>query len=323
MTAPKLFLTRRWPGEVERYLAERYDLTVNMHDAALDERELREALSSFDAVCPTVSDRLSAEVLVADKQRLRILGNYGVGVSHIDLDACRRRGIVVTNTPDVLSDCTADLAIALLLMVARRTGEGERLVRSNAWHGWRPTHLLGARVTGKTLGLIGFGRIGQAVATRAHHAFGMRVLYHSRRRISAEIETTSNARYCASVDELLAAADFVSLHCPGGAETYHLLDERCLSRMKRSAFLINTSRGEVVDEKALAHALRDRRIAGAGLDVYEREPRIEEELYALENVVMLPHLGSATLETRVAMGMRVAQNLDRFFAGLDPSDRVA
>jgi lactate dehydrogenase-like 2-hydroxyacid dehydrogenase len=211
----------------------------------------------------------------------------------------------------------------LMLMVARRTGEGERQVRAHEWQGWAPTRMIGAALTGKTLGLVGFGRIGQATAQKAHHGFGMRIRYYSRKRASAQVEARSGAQHCASLDDLLENSDFVSLHCPGGAETRHLLDAARLDRMKSSAFLINTARGEVVDEAALANALRNRVIAGAGLDVYEHEPRVPEAFQELENVVLLPHLGSATLETRVAMGMRVAENLERFFAGLEPADRVA
>jgi len=322
MPTPKILLTRRWPSEVEHYLSQRYDVTINGHDTPADAAALKAALASYDAVCPTVTDKLNADVLAAGG-RVKILGNYGVGVSHIDLPSCKRLGIVVTNTPDVLTDATAEIAVTLMLMAARRAGEGERQVRDHKWGGWAPTRMIGADVTGKTLGLVGFGRIGQATAQKAHHGFGMPVLYYSRKRAAPEVEARTGGQHCASLDELLERADFVSLHCPGGAETRHLLNAARLDRMKRSAFLINTARGEVVDEAALADALRNRVIAGAGLDVYENEPRVPEAFLGLENVVLLPHLGSATLETRVAMGMRVAENLERFFAGLEPGDRVA
>ena len=324
MPTPKVLLTRRWPGEVEHHLSQRYDLTINDRDTPMDAAALKAALASYDAVCPTVTDKLSAEVLAAAAGgRVKILGNYGVGVSHIDLQACKRLGVAVTNTPNVLTEATAEIAILLMLMTARRAGEGERQVRDHRWDGWAPTRMIGAAVTGKTLGLVGFGRIGQATAQKAHHGFGMRVLYWSRKRAPADVEARTGGEYCASLDDLLERSDFVSLHCPGGAETRHLLNAARLDRMKSSAFLINTARGEVVDEAALATALRDRVIAGAGLDVYEHEPRVPESFMGLENVVLLPHLGSATLETRVAMGMRVAENLERFFAGLEPGDRVA
>jgi lactate dehydrogenase-like 2-hydroxyacid dehydrogenase len=324
MPTPKVLLTRRWPSEVEHYLSQRYDLTVNDQDTPMEAAALRAALAANDAVCPTVTDKLTADILAAASTgKLKILGNYGVGFSHIDIAACKRLGITVTNTPDILTDATAELAITLMLMTARRTGEGERQVRANQWPGWAPTRMIGADVTGKTLGLIGFGRIGQSTARKAHHGFGMKILYYSRKRASSEVEARTGGQHCAGLNDLLERADFVSLHCPGGAETRHLLDAARLDRMKRTAFLINTARGEVVDESALAEALRNRVIAGAGLDVYEHEPRVPEAFIGLENVVLLPHLGSATLETRVAMGMRVAENLERFFAGLEPGDRVA
>jgi len=321
---PKLLLTRRWPHEVEHYLSQRYDVTLNEHDTPLDAAALKAALTTYDAICPTVTDKLTAEVLAsAAGGKARILGNYGVGVSHIDLQACKRLGIAVTNTPDVLTDATAEIALALMLMVARRAGEGERQVRAQRWEGWAPTRMIGAALTGKTLGLVGFGRIGQATARKAHHGFGMRTLYYSRKPASAGIEAATGGQHCAVLEDLLEQSDFVSLHCPGGTETRHLLSGPRLQRMKASAFLINTARGEVVDEAALADALRQGVIAGAGLDVYEHEPRVPQVLLGLENVVLLPHLGSATLETRVAMGMRVAENLERFFAGQEPHDRVA
>jgi lactate dehydrogenase-like 2-hydroxyacid dehydrogenase len=222
----------------------------------------------------------------------------------------------------VLTESTADLAILLMLMVARRAGEGERQVRAGSWPGWAPTAHLGSDVTGKTLGVIGFGRIGQATARKAHRGFGMPILYHSRSQARPEEEGVLGARHCATVEELLREADFVSLHCPGGAGTRHLLDERRLALMKPGAFLINTARGEIVVEDALIEALRGHRIAGAGLDVYEHEPRVSVGLLGLENVVLLPHLGSASVETRVAMGMRAVENLECFLADLEPPDRV-
>lgn len=319
---PKVLLTRRWPEAVERQLAERFDLALNETHAPLTAEAWREALKTYDAVCPTVVDRITASLIGAGPWRVKLFANYGVGVSHIDLEACRRAGIVVTNTPDVLTDCTADLAMGLMLMVARRAAEGERLIRGGNWTGWGPNALMGSRVSGKTVGLIGFGRIGQATAKRAHHGFGMPVLYHSRHRAPREIEARYEARYVDSLEQLLEAADFVSLHCPGGAETRHLMNAGRLARMKPTAYLINTSRGEVVDEGALVDALQRGGIAGAGLDVYEHEPRVEQGLLSLDNVVLLPHLGSATVETRIAMGMRAAHNLDRFFAGLEPQDRL-
>ncbi len=323
MPRPKILLTRRWPKAVEKHLMERYDVTLNETDQPFETSELRDAMTRYDAVCPTVSDRMGADVFKAPEIRAKILGNYGVGFSHIDVNACKSREIVVTNTPDVLTDCTADLAMVLMLMVARRAGEGERQLRSRSWTGWRPTHMLGAKVSGKTLGLVGFGRIGQATAIRAHKGFGMKVLYFSRHRAAPEIEAETGGQYVDSLDDLIVESDFISLHCPGGADTRHLINAQRIERMKPGAFLINTARGEVVDEDALIDALKHNRIGGAGLDVYEREPDVPNGMIALNNVVLLPHLGSATTETRVAMGMRVAANLDAFFDGKEPPDRVA
>ena len=320
MTRPKILITRRWPETVERYLAERYEVTLNPSDRPLTSAELAAALQTQDALCPTVTDRVTGNILA--QANTKIVANYGVGFSHIDIDACNEAGIIVTNTPDVLTDATADIALTLILMVGRRAGEGEREVRAGRWTGWRPSHLIGTQVTGKTLGIVGFGRIGRAVARRAHFGFDMRILYHSRSR-DERAEQDLHATYCKDLADLLARSDFVSLHCPGGAANRHLFDASVLSHMKRTAFLINTARGEVVDEAALIAALQSGAIAGAGLDVYEHEPRVPQALIELENVVLLPHLGSATSQTRIAMGMRVAENLDAFFSGRPPRDRVA
>lgn len=322
MNRPKVVVTRRWPEEVERQLTTLFDTQLNQDDRPMSVKELQGSLRSADALLPTVSDSITAEVLGAEPLRTRILGSYGVGFNHIDLDAAKARGLVVTNTPEVLTDCTADLAMTLMLMVARRTGEGERHVRSMAWTGWRPTHMVGTKVTGKTLGLIGMGRIAKAVARRAHHGFGMDILFHDPYPPSPEEAGSLGAQACASIDEVLAQADFVSLHCPGGKETHRLIDAARLSQMKPSAFLINTARGDVIDEAALVQALEAGVIAGAGFDVYEAEPRVSEDLLSMENVVLLPHLGSASLDTRVAMGLRVVDNLKAFFAGETPLDKV-
>jgi len=228
----------------------------------------------------------------------------------------------VTNTPEVLTDCTADLAMTLLLMVARRAGEGERHVRSKAWTGWRPTHMMGTSVTGKTLGMIGMGRIARAVAACAANGFGMKIIFHDPFPPRPEDLHGFNATQCQSAEEVFANADFVSLHCPGGKETYHLIGAEAFAAMKPGAFLINTARGDVVEEAALVTALKSGQIAGAGLDVYEKEPSISDALLEMENVVLLPHLGSATTETRVAMGMRVVENIEAFFAGNTPRDKV-
>jgi glyoxylate reductase len=246
-----------------------------------------------------------------------------VGFAHIDTAAATALGIAVTNTPDVLSECTADIAMTLMLMVARRAGEGERELREGRWTGWRPTHMIGTKVSGATLGIIGFGRIGQAMAQRAHFGFGMKILVQNRSAVPAEVLARYNAVQVATVDDLLPQCDFVSLHCPGGAANRHLINGPRLALMRPDAFLINTARGEVVDEAALAQALIARQIGGAGLDVFEREPAITEALFQAESLVMLPHLGSATRATREAMGFRVLENLDAFFKGEVPRDRVA
>jgi lactate dehydrogenase-like 2-hydroxyacid dehydrogenase len=320
MAKPRIIVTRRLPDPVERRLAEHFDAVFNRDDAPLTQDGLRHALTDADGVVPTVSDRIDAEVLGAKPLRARLLANFGVGFNHINIEAARTRGLAVTNTPGVLTDATADLAMTLMLMAARRAGEGERHVRAGDWTGWRPTHMMGHQVTGKTLGIIGFGRIGQAVARRAREGFGMTVLYYTPSPMSGA--AADGAEACGSVEELLARADFVSLHCPGGAATRHLIDSDHLAAMKPGAILVNTARGDVIDEAALAKALADGRIAGAGLDVYEAEPTVHPDLLAQENVVLLPHLGSATEETRTAMGMKMADNALAFFAGEAPPDRV-
>lgn len=283
---------------------------------------LEALMKQADALCPTVADRISAELLYKTGKRLRIIANFGVGYDNIDLAAARELGVVVTNTPDVLTEATADLAMTLLLMVARRAGEGERLVRRKKWTGWQPLQLLGHDVSGKTLGLVGFGRIAQAVARRAYAGFGMKILVHSRSKVDADLLQQFAASQCTDLHLLLAASDFVSLHCPSTPATRHLIDADALKSLGPGSALINTARGNVVDEVALAAALKSGALGAAGLDVYEREPEIEPALLDLENVVLLPHLGSATQETRSAMGNRMVDNLVEFFAGRPPRDRV-
>nr|WP_309402572.1 D-glycerate dehydrogenase [Aminobacter niigataensis]WMD00239.1 D-glycerate dehydrogenase [Aminobacter niigataensis] len=319
---PRVIVTRRWPAAVEQILAERFDTTFNQGDAPLGPTELKAAFLNFDAILPTVSDKLPASVFPDADIRTRILANFGVGFSHIDTDAARARGIVVTNTPGVLTDCTADIGMSLLLSVARRAGEGERQVRAGQWAGWCPTHMIGAKVTGKTIGIIGMGRIGKAMAKRAHFGFDMDVVFYNRSKVDDEETRAMGARQLASIEEVLAASDFVSLHCPGGAENRHLINADRLAAMKRSAFLINTARGDVVDQKALVIALDNGTIRGAGLDVYDGEPDVPGALMRMENVVLLPHLGSATEETRVAMGMKAVDNLTAFFEGRALPDKV-
>jgi glyoxylate reductase len=316
-------VTRRWPQAVETKMAEVFDLTLNTSDRPLTEPELKDALGQYDAVLPTVTDRLPAAVFDRASTRTRILANYGVGFAQIDTAAAKERGIAGTNTPDVLSECTADIAMTLLLMVARRAGEGERELREGRWTGWRPTHLIGTKVSGATLGIIGFGRIGQAMAQRAHFGFGMKILVQNRSPVPTEVLARYNATQVPSIEDLLPQCDFVSLHCPGGGANRHLINGPRLDLMKPTAFLINTARGEVVDEHALAQSLWFNTIGGAGLDVFEREPSVPDALLNADNLVLLPHLGSATRETREAMGFRVLDNLTAFFDGRAPRDRVA
>ena len=326
MDEPVIVVTRRWPAQVEEELRRRFpSVRLNAEDSPLGADGLRVALAEADIVLPTVSDQLPAE-LFAGRLRTRFLGNFGVGHNHIDIEAAAKVGIVVTNTPGVLTDTTADTTMTLLLMVARRAGEGERELRSGRWTGWRPTHLMGADVTGKTLGILGMGRIGTAVARRAHFGFRMPVVYYDPAADGEAAESPHGipgARRLATIEEVLEAADFVSLHMPGGGANTHLINKTRLDRMKPSAFLINSARGDIVDSAALVDALRAGSIAGAALDVYEGEPDIPAGLLELDNAVLLPHLGSATLETRTAMGMLVLDNLQAFLDGRDPPCRVA
>jgi lactate dehydrogenase-like 2-hydroxyacid dehydrogenase len=323
VSRPVVIVTRRLPGAVEEAVAKDFDARLNREDRPLSATELQEALRTADALLPTVTDKLTADVLSADPLRTKMIANFGVGFNNIDVTAAKARGISVSNTPDVLTDATADLAMTLLLMVGRRAGEGERHVRAGHWTGWRPTHMLGRMVSGKTLGLIGMGRIARAVARRAHHGFGMRVLYTDPYPPPPEVAQELGAEQRATVEEVLSQSDFVSLHCPATPETRHLMNGVRLAKMKPSAYLINTARGDVVDEQALIEALTKGWLAGAGLDVFEREPQVSAALLAMENVVLLPHLGSATEETRVAMGMRALENLRLHFAGSPLRDRVA
>lgn len=318
-----MVVTRRLPAAVEEAVARDFDARLNREDRPLSSAELQEALRTADALLPTVTDRITAEVLSTEPLRARMIANFGVGFNNIDIAAAKARGVAVSNTPDVLTDATADLAMTLLLMVARRAGEGERHLRAGHWTGWRPTHMLGRMVSGKTLGLIGMGRIARAVARRAHHGFGMRVLYTDPYPPPPEVAKELGAEQRGTIEEVLSQSDFVSLHCPATPETRHLMSGVRLAKMKPSAYLINTARGDVVDEPALIEALNKGWLAGAGLDVFEREPQVSAALLSLENVVLLPHLGSATEETRVAMGMRALENLRLHFAGSPLRDRVA
>jgi lactate dehydrogenase-like 2-hydroxyacid dehydrogenase len=322
MTKPKILLTRPWPEAAERWISERFDVTIN-REKPLTREELKAAMRDYDGICPTVVDKFDTEVLATPGTRVKVIANFGVGFEHIDLKAAGAAGIVVTNTPDVLTEATADIALLLMLMTSRRGGEGERQLRADEWKGWGTTHMLGQSLEGKTLGLYGFGRIAQATAHKAKSALGMNIAYASRSRVAPDIEARFEARYLPNLAELAAQSDVLSLHCPGGAETHNIVNAELLKTMKSTAILINTARGSVVDEGALATALKARTIWAAGLDVYEKEPVVHPDLLGLENAVLLPHLGSATIETRTNMGLRAAANAAAFFAGDAPRDRIA
>jgi lactate dehydrogenase-like 2-hydroxyacid dehydrogenase len=322
LSKPKVLITRRWPIAVEKAMAGSFNVTLNKDNRTITTEELGQALHEYDAICPSFTEPMPESLFKGESCKTRIIGNYGVGYNHLAVEAAKSKNIVVTNTPDVLTDATADLAMTLLLMLARRAGEGERQLRAGKWDGWYPTHLMGTQVTGKTLGIVGMGRIGQAMAEKAHFGFGMRILYHNRKAIPESKEKLLQAEYCNELTWLLSNSDFVAVHCPSSPLTRHMINAKTLAYMRPNAFLINTSRGDVVDENALIKTLKKGQIAGAGLDVYEHEPEVPEELIAMENVVLLPHLGSATEETRVAMGMRVLGNLHAFFNGEDPPDML-
>lgn len=321
MTKPTIFLTRRWPAVAEEALALHFEVTLNEDDRPLSKGELAEGFASHDIAAPTVSDLIDDEVVRAGGEgRCRMIANYGVGVNHIDLVAAASQGITVSNTPGVLTDATADLTLTLMLMLCRRAGEGERELRAGEWGGWCPTHLVGRQMTGKTLGIIGMGRIGCAVAHRAHFGFGIEIVFQNR----SEIDDGAGVggRQLASVAEVCAASDFVSLHCAATPETRHILGQEALAAMSPSAYVINTARGDVVDEDALVTALESGAIGGAGLDVFQGEPKVNPAIMAAPNTVLLPHLGSATEETRVAMGMKVVENARAFAMGEALPDKV-
>ena len=309
----RLLLTRRLPDRVIAAAKARFDVVLRDETAVLSAAELRSALRDFDLVLPTLGDRFQAEVFAdVPKPRAQLLANFGVGYNHIDVVAARAAGVAVTNTPGAVTDATADIALALILMTARRLGEGERLLRGGAWSGWGPVQMLGTHVTGKTVGILGFGRIGQAIARRCHFGFGMQVLFHNRSPVTPDFPAQQ-------VDMAQAmAADFVVVAVPGGPATHHLINADSLSCMAETGILVNISRGDVVDEAALIAALQAGRIAGAGMDVYEFEPEVPAALKAMENVTLLPHLGTACLEVREDMGMMAVANLIAFAEGKTP-----
>ncbi len=318
---PRVIVTRKLPDLIETRMMELFDCKLNLDDRPFSRDDLAAAMNEAEVLVPTVTDEITADLIRGAGPRLKLIASFGTGVNHIALDTAKEKGITVTNTPGVLTEDTADMTMALILAVARRLGEGERLLRAGHWQGWAPTAMLGMRLTGKRLGIVGMGRIGTAVATRAR-AFGLSIHYHNRRRLDPGLEADVEATYWESLDQMLGHMDVVSLNCPHTPATYHLISARRLRLMKPHAILVNTSRGQVVEEEALARALYSREIAGAGLDVYEREPDIHPRLLELENVVLLPHIGSATHDGRFAMGERVIVNIKSFVDGHTPPNKV-
>jgi glyoxylate reductase len=318
---PFVIVTRKLPDPIETRMMELFACRLNLDDTPLSKPELIAAVTQADVLVPTVTDRIDAEVLEAAGPTLKLIASFGTGVDHVDLAAAQRRGIIVTNTPGVLTEDTADMTMALILAVSRRLAEGERLIRSGGWTGWGPTSMLGHRIWGKRLGIVGMGRIGMALARRAK-GFGLSVHYHNRRPVPDEIESALEATYWESLDQMLAHMDIVSVNCPHTPATYHLLSARRLRLLPPQAILVNTARGEIVDEEEVVRLLETRAIAGAGLDVFEHEPAIDPRLRTLDNVVLLPHMGSATIEGRLAMGEKVIINIKTFADGHRPPDRV-
>jgi len=318
---PLVIVTRKLPEVIETRMMELFDTRLNESDTPWTKAELIEAIKTAEILVPTVTDRITSSVLAHANPNLRLIANYGTGVDHIDIEAAYARGITVTNTPGVLTEDTADMSMALILAVARRLVEGERLARSGEWSGWSPTSMLGHRITGKRLGILGMGRIGSAVARRAR-GFGLAIHYHNRRRVPQELENELEATYWESLDQMVARMDIISVNCPHTPATFHLLSARRLKLLRPDAIIVNTSRGEVIDEAALARMLRNKELAGAGLDVFEHEPAINPKLRELDNVVLLPHMGSATIEGRIDMGEKVVINIKTFVDGHRPPDRV-
>ncbi|QDZ09132.1 D-glycerate dehydrogenase [Sphingomonas panacisoli] len=318
---PRVIVTRELSDAVMDRMAELFDTQLNRDDIAMSRDELIAAVADADVLVPTVTDAIDEDLIEAAGDRLKLIANFGNGVDHIDLKAARARGILVTNTPGVLTDDTADMTMALILSVPRRLAEGEKLARSGEWRGWSPGAMLGHRIGGKTLGIVGMGRIGQAVAARAR-AFGLTIHYHNRHRLPDPLEAELGATWHDDLDEMLSGSDFVTIHTPHTDQTEHVIDARRLALLKPEAYLINTSRGTAIDEAALIDALEGGRLAGAGLDVFEHEPAIDPRLLALSNVVLLPHMGSATYEARIATGERVISNIQHWADGHRPPDQV-
>ncbi len=320
---PVVIVTRKLPDVVETRMRELFDARLNVDDVPMTPAQLVEAMKTADVLVPTVTDKIDRGIIAQAGEQLRMIANFGTGVDNIDLDTARNRGIIVTNTPGVLTEDTADMTMALILAVPRRLAEATSYLKSPDanWTGWSPTWMLGHRIFGKRLGIIGMGRIGQAVARRAK-AFGLQIHYHNRRQLPEELEQEFDATYWDSLDQMLARMDIVSVNCPHTPATYHLLSARRLKLLKPTAYVVNTARGEVIDENELARLIEAEAIAGAGLDVFEHEPAVNPKLLASKSVVALPHMGSATIEGRVDMGEKVIINIKTFMDGHNPPDRV-
>jgi glyoxylate reductase len=318
---PTVIVTRKLPEMVETRMMELFDVRLNVNDTPFDREALGNALQSCHVLVPTLTDNLDGELLGAVKAKTKLIANFGNGTDHIAVAAAQAAGIAVTNTPDVLTEDTADMAMALIVAVPRRLVEGARIIKEGLFTGWTPTHMLGRRMSGKRLGIIGMGRIGFAVAQRAR-GFGMAVHYHNRHRLMPDIEQEVEATYWTNLDQMLARMDVVSIHCPHTPETFHLLSERRLKLLKKDAYIVNLARGEIVDEDALIRMLENGQLAGAGLDVFEHEPAAKLKLLEMDNVTLLPHMGSATIEGRIEMGEKVIINIKTFFDGHRPPDRV-
>jgi glyoxylate reductase len=314
-------VTRELPDAAMDRMEQLFDTTSNRGDVAMTRDQLAAAMADCDVLVPTVTDQIDADLIAGAGKRLKLIANFGAGVNHIDLKAARARGIIVTNTPGVLTEDTADMTMALIVSVPRRLAEGEKLVRSGQWRGWSPGGMLGHRIGGKALGIIGMGRIGQAVALRAR-AFGLSIHYHNRHRLPAVLEAQLAATWHKSLDDMLAAIDILTIHTPRNADSEHLIDARRIGLLRPHVYLINTSRGGIVDEEAMVAALEGGRLAGAGLDVWQHEPEIDPRLLALPNVVMTPHMGSATYEGRMATGDKVIANIRMWADGHRPPDQV-
>ena len=320
-TKPLVIVTRKLPELIETRMMELFDTKLSSNDIPLNSEELKEVVSEADILVPTVTDKIDKSVLDCASNKLKLIANFGNGMDHIDTDYAIKKKIILTNTPGVLTEDTADMVMSLLLAVPRKIIEGENLIRTGSWQGWSPTHMMGRRIWGKRLGIIGMGSIGQAVARRAK-GFGLHIHYHNRNRLPNVIEDAHEATYWENLDDMLPKMDIISVNCPSTSETFHLLSKKRLATLQPHSYIINTSRGKVIDEKALAEFLKIGAIAGAGLDVFEREPAVSKDMLNAPNTVLLPHMGSATVEARLEMGEKVIVNIQTFLNGHKPPDRI-